>query len=237
MKFLSKFSLALILTVLAAGGVGVLATYAQTPPANSSRPARVHAKVEGFDLSSQTGKAPNQIGGASRDIGGSPALYAPAMAKAFSTRPTFYWSAGDEAQKVEFQLMSDKGATIFESSVTGNHFTYPADAPSLAPGAAYRWTVKPENDLMGGPPAPADFVIVGGNERLALAGELAAAGDVAAKAKVLFDHRIWYDALSSYTDAIAAHPDRKDLLRDRAMLYDQVPATYALADRDIAAAN
>jgi hypothetical protein len=237
MKFLWKFSLSLILTLIAGGSVGELRAEAQTPPANPPRPARVRAKVEGFDLSSQAGKAPNQIGGASRDIGGVPALYAPAMAKAYSTQPTFYWSAGDDTQKVEFQLLTDKGATIFESTVTGSKFTYPADAPALAPGATYRWTVKPENDMLGGPPVPADFVIVGGSERVALAGELAAAGDVEAKAKVFFDHRVWYDALSTYTDAIAAHPERKDLLHDRAVLYDQLPATQFLADRDMAASN
>jgi hypothetical protein len=238
MKFLWKFSRSLIFITLVAGSVGVLAAQVQTPPAQTPpanpRPVRIHPKVAGFDLSPQAGKAPNQIGGASRDIGGSPALYAPAMAKAFSTQPTFYWSAGDAAQKVEFQLMSDKGATIFESSVTGSHFTYPADAPSLAPGATYRWTVKPEDDIMGGPPAPVDFVIVGGTERVSLAGELAAAGDAATRAKVFFDHRVWYDALSSYTDAIAAHPERKDLRRERAVLYDQLPATQSLADSEIA---
>src|ERR1700731_4730648 len=208
MKVLARFLLSLVL--VAAGGMAVGTARAQTPPANPPRPTRVHAKVEGFDLSSQTGKAPNQIGGASRDIGGSPSLYAPALAKAFSTQPTFYWSAEDAAQKVEFQLVSDKGATILERSVTGNHFTYPADAPALVAGATYRWTVTPENGMMGGPPAPEDFVIVGVTERVSVAGELAAAGDAAARAKVLFDHRIWYDALSSYTDAIATYPERKD---------------------------
>jgi len=233
-----KFSLPLVLVaavlILPAGGVAVGTARAQTPPASSPSPERTRVKVEGFDLSSQAGKAPAQT---PAQIGGKPALYAPALAKAFSTQPTFYWGGGGNSQKVEFQLLSDKGATIFESTVTGNQFTYPADAPSLAPGANYRWTVKPEGDTVGGPPAPVDFVIVGGTERVSLAGELAGAGDAAARAKVFFDHRVWYDALSNYTDAIAAHPERKDLRRDRAVLYDQLPATQALADSEIAGTN
>lgn len=225
-----KFLLSAILVALAAGGTGVLTAGGQTAPASAPSAGRVRAKVEGFDLSSQANRAPNQVGAKA-------VLYAPALAKAYSPQPTFYWGAADDAQKVEFQLLSDKGATIFESTVTGSHFTYPADAPSLAPGAAYRWTVKPESETEGRPPAPADFVIVGGTDRVTLAGELAGAEDAAARAKVFFDHRVWYDALANYTEAIAAHPDRKDLLRDRAVLYDQLPATQALADRDMAAAN
>ena len=234
MNTLFNFSKSLILPALVFTGLLVAPDVtAQTPPVNTQRPVRVRAKMEGFDLSSQTGKAPNQIGGASRDLGGSPTLYAPQLGKAYSKQPTFYWSAGDDSQKVLFRLMSDKGATIFESTMTENHFTYPADAPALAPGSTYRWTVKPENDILGGAPVPADFVIVGGTERAALAG----ATGPEAKAKIFVDHRVWYDALSTYTDAIQAHPDRRDLVRDRAALYDQLPATQPLADRDLAASN
>lgn len=236
---LSNLSSALILAAFLAGTLGISRAQSHAPTANppQQRPARVRAKLDGFDLSSQSGKAPNQIGGASRDLGGSPELYAPRMAKAYSTQPTFYWNAGDDQQKVLFRLMSDKGATVFESTVTGNHFTYPADAPALAPGNTYRWTVKPENDLMGGTVAPADFVIVGGTERAGLESAVAGTSDPAAKAKVFVDHRIWYDALSTYTNAIVGHPDRKDLIRERAALYDQLPATQPLADRDLAATN
>jgi hypothetical protein len=229
MKNLFNFSKCLILPAFAfAGFLVVSGATAQTPPANTQRPARVRAQMDGFDLSSQSGKTPNPIGG------GSPTLYAPQLAKAYSKQPTFYWNAGDDSQKVLFRLLSDKGATIFESTLTGNHFTYPADAPALAPGSTYRWTVKPEKDVMGGAPVSADFVIVGGTERAALDAALAGVTDPAAKAKLFVVHRIWYDALSTYTDAIQAHPDRKDLVRDRAALYDQLPATQPLADRDLA---
>ena len=73
MKFLSKFSVSLILTTLVAAGIEVRSACAQTPPTNPPRPVRVRAKVEGFDLSSHAGKSSNQIGGASRDLG-TPAL-------------------------------------------------------------------------------------------------------------------------------------------------------------------
>jgi hypothetical protein len=238
MNTLLSLSKSLILPALVFGGLLALPNLkAQTPPANPQRPARVRAKMDGFDLSSQSGKAPNQTGGASRDVGGSPTLYAPQLGKAYSKQPTFYWSAGDGSQKVLFRLMSDKGATIFESTLTENHFTYPADAPALAPGSTYRWTVKPENGMTGGGPAPADFVVVGGSERAALDAALAGTSDAVAKAKIFVDHRVWYDALSTYTDAIQAHPDRRDLVRDRAALYDQLPATQPLADRDLATSN
>lgn len=234
MKTLSKFCRLMILAAIAGSIVAPAIAAQTTPTPPQPRPARVRAKIEGFDLSSQSGKAPNQIGGASRDIEPSPALYAPRSAKAYSTQPTFYWNTADDTQKVLFRLMSDKGVTIFESTMTGDHFTYPADAPGLSPGNSYRWTIKPENDMMGMPPPLVEFIVVGGTERGTLDSALAAVHDPGAVARIFVDHRVWYDALAAYTRAIEAHPDRKDLVRDRAALYDQLPATQSLADRDLA---
>ena len=237
MKFLSNFSRCLVLTAIAGSLVAAEVAAQTPPPQNPPHPARVRAKMDGFDLSSQSGKAPNQIGGASRDLEPTPSLYAPQAAKAYSTHPTFYWSTADDTQKVLFRLMSDKGVTIFESTITGSHFTYPSDAPNLSPGNTYRWTIKPENDMLGSSPAPVDVVIVGGNQRATIESALGNAHDADAMAKVFVDNRVWYDALSTYTEAIKAHPEDKNLLRERAALYDQLPATQSLADRDLAATN
>ena len=200
---------------------------AQSAPAKS--PTRVRAKLDGFDLSPQSGKSANQIGGASRDLG-SPRLYAPHAGKAFSVMPVFYWGTAEAGQKVTFRLTSLNGRTLYEVTTSENNVAYPRDATSLTVGSTYRWTVLPENDMLGGPPAPALITIINGDERAAIETEL---GKNSADANAIFvNHRIWYDAVAGYTAILNQQPDNQDALKGRAAVYDQVPSTQNLADVD-----
>ena len=195
-----------------------------TPP-----PKRVHAKLDGFELSANSGKSANQIGGASRDLG-SPQLYAPHSGKSYSTHPVFYWAAAEPGAKVMFRLASLDGTTLFETATTDDHLKYPDSAAPLTPGASYRWTIKPENDLVGGAPAPATVVIVSSPERDQIATELSTAGPAAAN--VFVNHRVWYDAIDSYSTILAQNPNDQDARKMRAELYDQLPSTKPLAEAD-----
>jgi Domain of Unknown Function (DUF928) len=207
------------------------------PPAKSTR---VRAKLDGFDIAPTSGKAPNQIGGASRDLGAL-TLYAPKLAKAYTLTPTFFWSAEDDRAEFTFKLaaMSAQESPIYVKKVTGGKFTYPADAPALKPSETYVWSVQPENDLMGGM-ASASVLIVGGSNRetvdSALAGAKSAGEPSAAAAKVYVDNRLWFDAIAEYTALIEKHPDMAQYHQARAQLYDQLPATQPLADADASAA-
>jgi len=218
--------------VLAAMLVGSALLPAQTkPPAQAApaKPTRVRAKLDGFDLSPQSGKSANQIGGASRDLG-SPRLYAPHAGKAFSVMPVFYWGTAEAGQKVTFRLTSLNGQTMYEVETTENHLAYPHDAASLTVGSTYRWTVIPENDMMGGPPAPALITIVSGDERAAIETELGKNPDAANS--IFVNHRIWYDAVAGFTSVLEAQPGNQDALKGRAAVYDQLPVTQDLADAD-----
>jgi len=208
------------------------------PPAKSTR---VRAKLDGFDIAPTSGKAPNQIGGASRDLGAL-TLYAPKLAKAYTLTPTFYWSAEDDKTEYTFKLavLSSQESSLFVKKVTGGKFTYPADAPALKPSETYVWSVQPENDLMGGV-ASASVLIVGGSNRAtvdsALASVRPAPGEPsAAAAKVYVDNRLWFDAIAEYTALIEKHPDMPQYREARAQLYDQLQETRPLADADAAAA-
>lgn len=213
---------------------------AATPP--PARPARVRAKLDGFDVSPKSAKAPNQVGGASRGLEGTPTLYAPQAAKAFTTRPTFYWSSLDDSQKMDFRLTNAAGDTVYETTLTGSQLAYPADAPQLAPGTTYFWTVQPAANLMGPPAKPVAIQIVGGGDRAAVESALASdsastlAGEVA-RAQVFVDQRLWYDAIAAYTALIDKHPEDASLRAARAKVYDQVPATQPLADADMEASH
>jgi hypothetical protein len=211
--------------------VGLLplsAARAQQPAPRPAPPVRVRAKLDGFDLSPKAGKTANQVGGASRDLG-SPKLYAPGLGNAYSLHPVFSWSTAEGAEKVTFRLTAPNGEVQYEASLTANNLVYPADAPALVPGSTYRWTVIPENDMLGGAPAPVAFTIVSGAERSAIDEELKSA---ASPQLVFTNHRVWYDAIAAYTAALQQNPDDPAALKGRATLYDQLVVTQPLADAD-----
>jgi hypothetical protein len=205
------------------------------------RPARVRAKLDGFDLTPKSASArPNQIGGASRGAFGMD-LYAPSMGKAYTLTPTFYWSSDDAQAEFTFKVSQPgMGGSLYETKVVGDHFTYPANAPALQPGSTYVWTVAPTLDMMGGPKS-ASVVIVGGKERedisAALAKAQAGSDPAAAQAKVYTDMRLWFDAVAAYSNLIGRFPARGEFYQDRADLYDQLPVTAKLADIDAARAH
>ncbi|WP_128913926.1 DUF928 domain-containing protein [Granulicella sibirica] len=209
---------------------------AQAPGAQ--KPVRVRAKLDGFDIEPKSGKAPNQIGGASRGIGGL-TLYAPKMGKAYTLTPTFMWSADDATAEYTFRLsvLSAGQGQMFETKVMGGTFMYPADAPALMPGATYVWQVTPANDMFGGP-ASANILIVGGAEREAVDAALhGKPGMTAADAKVYVDKRLWYDAVATYSSLIASDPSHGEYYKGRAELYDQFQQTQPLADADMSKAQ
>lgn len=212
-----------------------------TPPPPPAKSTRVRAKLDGFDIAPTSGKAPNQIGGASRDLGAL-TLYAPKLAKAYTLTPTFFWSAEDDKAEFTFKLsaLSSQESSIYVMKVTGGKFTYPADAPALKPSETYVWSVQPENDLMGGL-ASASVLIVGGTNRAAvetaLAGAKRTAGEPsAAAAKVYVDNRLWFDAVAEYSALIEKHPEMIQYRQARTDLYDQLQETRPLADADVAVA-
>jgi len=223
-----------VLGLLASGG----RIFAQAAP--PQKVVRVRAKLDGFNIAPTSGKAPNQIGGASRDLGGL-TLYAPKLGKAYTLTPTFYWS-GDDKSEYTFKLsaLTTQESPLYVKKVLGGKFTYPADAPALKPSETYIWSVQPENDLMGGL-AQASVLIVGGATRSAVESALANAkvtpGEPsAAAAKIYVDHRLWFDAIAEYTALIEKHPEMTQYYKERAAVYDQFPETQELADEDAAKA-
>jgi hypothetical protein len=229
---ISKFCLlAAWAGLLLASAVPVAAQTAAKPDAQpqAALPAtRVRAKLDGFDLSPQSGKSTNQIGAPSHDLG-SPRLYAPHAGLAFTVMPVFYWGTAEAHQKVSFRLTALNGQTLYQVTTTDNHVAYPHDATSLIVGSTYRWTVLPENDRLGGPPAPALITIVSGDDRAAIEKELGNSSDPNA---VFVNHRIWYDAVAGYTAILDQKPDDQNALKGRAAVYDQVRTTQDLADAD-----
>jgi len=219
------------------------ATPPPPPPQNQpqqAHPRRVQAKLDGFELAPGKASA-NQVGGAARGAGQKLALYAPHKAKVYTLRPTFSWR-GDPTAEYKIHIQDVTGTFAWDRTVTGTSLAYPSDAPALSPGATYLWKVVPESPVLGPPPPAAMIVVVGGQDRAQLESAISQISGSgfdadAARAKYLFDQRLWYDALTAYSDLIAKYPDQKSLYEMRGTLYDQLPETESLADADFARAN
>lgn len=209
----------------------------QKPPANAAavHPARVHARLAGFDLAPGRASA-NQIGGASRGAGAKLVLYAPRKGRILTLRPSFRWQ-GDATATYQFHLQDLTGSLSWDRAVTGTSLAYPADAPPLVAGQTYLWRVTPDSPLLGPPPPAAILVVLGDPERAQVeAGLSQFQGDSfdaqSARARYLFDQRLWYDAVDAYSALIAKYPDQSDPYEMRGWLYEQLPATESLAEAD-----
>jgi hypothetical protein len=217
-----------------------------TPPQQQTQgqpahPRRVMAKLDGFEMAPGRATA-NQIGGASRGPSGPKlALYAPHKAKIYTLRPAFSWK-GDPAAGYKLHVQDVTGTFAWDRDVTGTSLAYPSDAPPLEPGGTYLWKVEPVSPLLGPPPPAAMMIVMGGAEREQLESELSqlpgTGSDLdVARARVFFNHRLWYDAVMTSSDLIVKFPNRTDMHEMRALLYYQLPETEALADADLARPN
>lgn len=214
----------------------------QQHPANAApaHPARVHARLAGFDLAPGQASA-NQIGGASRGVGPKLVLYAPHKGRVLTLRPSFQWK-GDATASYTFHLQDLTGSLSWDRAVTGTSLDYPADAPPLVPGQTYLWRVTPDSPLLGPPPPAAILVVLGDPERAQIASGLSAIpGDgfdaQAARARYLFDQRLWYDAVAAYSALIDKYPAHSEPYEMRGWLYEQLPATEPLAELDFSHAK
>ncbi|HYX70776.1 MAG TPA: DUF928 domain-containing protein [Terriglobales bacterium] len=205
--------------------------------------ARVVTDLSGFDLLA-AGKLKKQtmVTGATRGFP-EPAALAPRLGKVYDTRPVFQWSYPGKLRTFAFVLKGDDGQERFRAEVEGTSYRYPESAPALEPGKTYFWTVEATTLLGVQPSAPVGFVVVSEDGRKEIAEGLGKipAGDAyaggLARAQLLTDHRLWYDALAAYSEMIGKYPDKAELYEQRGTIYAQVTATQGLSDQDFAKAD
>jgi hypothetical protein len=111
-----------------------------------------------------------------RPIPGEPTLVAPRNELTITaTRPSFSWIEVEGSKGYTIQLRAVDGGKPVRYEVTGASWTLPADAPELAAGATYAWTVAP----LGGRPAPEQrFEVIGPDARAELDATLASVTDL-----------------------------------------------------------
>jgi Domain of Unknown Function (DUF928) len=229
---------------------------AQQPPAASapaSKPAasgdsdaaaknnrtRVVTNLAGFDLTDSKKLAGQpMVVGATR--GANPVVpLAPHLGKLYGAHPTFAWSYDDTAAKFTFVISDESDVEVFRAEVSGTRFRYPANAPALQDGKTYFWTVSTPTSLVSSASSyPSGILVVTGAERMEIDKKLAAiSGDTyeagVARAQVLTDARLWYDAIDAYNALIERFPDRAELYERRGTIYAQLACTRSLAEDDL----
>lgn len=234
-------------TILGALALATSLLEGQAQPAESGkkpRRPRVVTNLSGFEtLDTSKGKRAAMVAGATRG-GRPPVVLAPLLGKSFDTNPVFRWRPDGKADRFVFTLWNDAQDEIHRAEVTGTAYAYPASAPALESGKAYSWAVEVSAELMGGTQsAPAGVLFVSTSTREAIRRDLAAIVDpdpyasALARARAFTRHRVWYDAISAYTELIARYPRSAELFEERGMIYAQLGVTRALADEDFVRAE
>lgn len=211
--------------------------------AKRPRRKRVITDLSGFDLlESDKLKKQTMVVGATRGVH-RPVALAPRLGKVYGANPIFDWSFQGESMSFIFILRDDSQEEIIHAEVAGTSFTYPADAPALTPGRTYFWTVQVSSSLRSAESAPAGFLVASDRQREEIEREFSQVGGEdpyefdLARARVLTDHRLWYDTIKAYTDLTAQYPDRAELFEERGMVYAQLAVTQGLARKDFTRAD
>jgi hypothetical protein len=215
----------------------------QKPPEAKPPAKRVRVNLAGFEL----GQAPppknsTQLGGGTRSVGsGGTTLLAPAVGRSYSASPLLAWTHSATTEKFDVRIFDRSGAIAYRTVATGRELAYPAVAPPLEPGGSFQWSVQPAASLLGDPSEKSTVVRPAAAELEEIAQQLArppAGVDPQEwKAQVFTDRRLWYDAVAAWSDMIRLFPGRAEFREKRGQIYDQLPATQALADEDFAAAD
>jgi Domain of Unknown Function (DUF928) len=211
--------------------------------ATKNKHARVVTNLAGFDLI-DTKKLAGQpmVVGATR--GANPVVpLAPHLGKLYGAQPTFAWSYEDQSAKFTFVITDEADAEVFRAEVSGLQFRYPSNGPALQDGKTYFWTVSAPTSLVSSNSSyPSGILVVTTKERREIdkkLGEISGTSYEAgiARAQVLTDARLWYDALDAYTKLIERFPGRADLYERRGTIYAQLACTQTQAEDDLSRAE
>jgi hypothetical protein len=220
----------------------------QQPPTKqdqktADKPKRkLDADLSGFDVSDdKSGKKVSTMLGGSRSAAvPSATLLAPRRAKFYGASADFLWSFAGHTEGYVLLITDEDETQIVRQQLKAPPYRFDAPVGKLQPGETYFWRVQVLPNTLAS--EPLEFVVVSAAERQAIDKAIAAvpAGDPyqagLTRARILTDHRLWFDALGAYNELIAKYPDRAELYQDRGAIYAQIPVTKPLSDADLARA-
>jgi hypothetical protein len=161
---------------------------------------------------------------------------APVQTKVRGTNPTFQWKIDDPSTELRLTVYGESGVQWQSDISDATALTYPTDAPTLAPGVSYSWTLE-TTDPMVSPPlrtTAAFFEIAAPTDVATLDQELGAIeakkpGPVTyhlMRASLFFDRGLMADAIGETEAAVAADPDNGSLHAIMGRLYAEAGRTH-----------
>ncbi len=216
-----------------------------TAPDPAAKPKRkvLDADLSGFDISDNKSdkKVTTMLGGSRTAAIPSAILLAPKRAKFLGQSATFDWSFTGHNEGYVLIITDEDETQLVHQQLKETHYRLESPATKFQPGQTYYWRVQ----VLPNPLAsePLECEVVSAEEQQAIAKAIAAIPSAdpyqsaLAKAQILTDHRLWFDALGAYDDLIAKYPDRSDLYNQRGAIYAQVSATKSFSESDFARAD
>jgi hypothetical protein len=238
------FCLCVMFLVVVGGWAQQSTKQDQNTGASAARPKRkLDADLSGFDVSDdKSGKKVSTMLGGSRSAAiPSATLLAPRRAKLYGASAEFSWSFAGHSEGYILVVTDEDETQLIRQQVKDFHFRLDALPKNLQPGETYFWRVQVLPNTLAS--EPLEFVTVSAEERNAIDRAIAAipAGDsyqaALVRARILVDHRLWFDALGAYNELIAKYPEHSELYEDRGAIYAQIPVTKSLSDYDLARAS
>jgi hypothetical protein len=217
----------------------------KTQPRASNGPKRkvLDADLSGFDFSDNKSakKVTTMLGGSRTAAIPSAILLAPRRAKFHGSSATFNWSFTGHNEGYVLIVTDEDETQLVHQQLKETHYRLDSSAARFQPGQTYYWRVQ----VLPNPLAsePLEFVVVSSEEQGVIDQAIGAIPSTdpyqsaLARARILTDHRLWFDALGAYDDLIAKFPDRSELYDQRGAIYAQIPATKPLSDADFASAD
>jgi hypothetical protein len=211
------------------------------PTAKSKRKS-LDADLAGFDISDPKSdkKVTTMLGGSRTAAIPSAILLAPRRAKFLGQSATFDWSFAGHNEGYVLIITDEDETQLLHQQLKETHYRLDPAATKFQPGQIYYWRVQ----VLPNPLAsePLEFEVISAEEQQAIAKAIAAIPptdpyqSALAKAQILTDHRLWFDALGAYDDLIAKYPDHIALYDQRGAIYAQIPITKPLAEADFSRA-
>ena len=229
------------------------AAFQQSKPDPKSTPATapnpkpkrkvLDADLSGFDISDNKSdkKVTTMLGGSRTAAIPSAILLAPRRAKFLGQSATFDWSFTGHNEGYILIITDEDETQLVHQQLKELHYRLDTSAAKFQPGQIYYWRVQ----VLPNPLAsePLEFEVIPAEEQQAITKAIAAIPStdpyqsVLARARILTDHRLWFDALGAWDDLIAKYPNRSELYEERGAIYAQIPATKSLAESDFAQAE
>jgi hypothetical protein len=216
---------------------------ATTDPAAKPKRKSLDADLSGFDISDPKSekKVTTMLGGSRTAAIPSATLLAPKRAKFYGQSAEFNWSFAGHNEGYILIITDEDETQLVHQQLKEPHYRLDATTTKFQPGQTYYWRVQ----VLPNPLAsePLEFEVIPAEEQQAIIKAIAAIPttdpyeSALAKAQILTNHRLWFDALGAYDDLIAKYPNRAELYNQRGAIYAQIPATKSQSESDFAQAD